>query len=146
MLLEKNLKKNATSPNPQIAQEYNLIRIQIAQLLAKIDSLKLIESTNYQEIADILKQERKALKQFDKRALMRVEKIIIESKISANYATSLLNDIAFASNMGKEIIKAVGKIYKISLLMQNSQELHNQIDDELTHEDLEGSLDEIETR
>ena len=139
ILLEKNLKKNATSPNPHIAQEYNLIRIQIAQLLAKIESLKFLESVEYQKIVEILKQERKALKQFDKRALNRVEKIIIEDKVSANYATSLLNDIAFASNMGKEIIKAVSKIYKISWLMQNQQEAENaehkeEILDDLEHE------------
>lgn len=141
ILLEKNLKKNATSPNPHIAQEYNLIRLEIAQLLAKIESLKFLETTNYQEIADILKQERKTLKQFNKRALVRVEKIIIESKISANQATSLLNDIAFASNMGKEIIKAIDKIYKISFLMQNSQELfHNQSDEEQHQE----SLDDVD--
>ena len=137
ILLEKNLKNNATSPNPHIAQEYNLIRIQIAQLLAKIESLKFLESGEYQKIVEILKQERKALKQFDKHALNRVEKIIIEDKVSANYATSLLNDIAFASNMGTEIIKAVSKIYKISWLMQNQQEAENAEHKEEILDDLE---------
>ncbi|MGI0439356.1 Na/Pi cotransporter family protein [Helicobacter himalayensis] len=130
ILLEKNIKKYAKSTNVNMAREYNAIRIQIATLLNTIQSLTLLEYPSYEEIESVLKQERKALKKFDKSALLRVEKILREENLSATNATSLLNDIAFASNMGKEIIKAASKIYQITL-SEKEQDVFEGIEESL---------------
>ena len=119
MLLEKNLKKYATGSNKNMADEYNLLRVEIVKILSTIESLKFLENPSYEEIESILKQERKNLTKLDKNAIAKVEKHLRQKTLSATNATSLLNDIAFASSMGKKLLKAVAKIYQLSFDRHN---------------------------
>lgn len=119
MLLEKNLKKYATGSNKDMADEYNLLRVEIVKILSTIESLKFLENPSYEEIESILKQERKNLTKLDKNAIAKVEKHLRQKTLSATNATSLLNDIAFASSMGKKLLKAVAKIYQLSFDRHN---------------------------
>ena len=97
--LNKNLSTYIISDNQYIREEYNKIRINLMSVLRSLD-----EARGGGDILslDSLKLE---MKLNDTTANGTLEKLIHESKISAQMATSLMNDISYADDVIKNLLQ-----------------------------------------
>ncbi len=97
--LHKNLSRYIISNNPHIRGEYNKIRIQLLSVLRHLEEAKaggdILELDN-------IKLEIEAN---DTTADGTLERLIHEGKISAEMATSLMNDTSYAQGVSKNLIK-----------------------------------------
>ncbi|SEH05932.1 Na+/Pi-cotransporter [Candidatus Venteria ishoeyi] len=96
--LQKNLSRYIVSDNAYIRDEYNKIRIQLLSVLRHLEEAKAD--------GDVLELDTMKLKieSDDTTANGTLEKLIHEDKISAEMATSLMNDTSYAQNMTKKLI------------------------------------------
>ena len=97
--LHKNLSRYIISNNPYIRGEYNKIRIQLLSVLRRLEKTR--EGGDILEL-DHIKLEIEAN---DTTANGTLERLIHEGKISAEMATSLMNDSSYAQHVTKKLVK-----------------------------------------
>ncbi len=94
--LRKNISRSITSANPEVRREYNALRTQIAMVLRTIDRLRAADPDT--DILDF-DEYKLALAEDHSVANGELDRMIRERKISAESATSLMNDYAYARNI-----------------------------------------------
>jgi phosphate:Na+ symporter len=98
--LHKNLSAYIISDNQYIRDEYNKIRINLMSVLRGLDEAR--EGGGDILSLDTLKLE---MKLNDTTANGSLEKLIHESRISAQMATSLMNDTSYAQDVIKNLLQ-----------------------------------------
>jgi phosphate:Na+ symporter len=98
--LQKNLAQYISSENPQIRREYNTIRIQLAKVLRKLGNIRHEKDTVLS--LDLLKVK---MKKHDATVNGMIDKLIREDLISAQMATSLMNDSSYAYDVACNLIE-----------------------------------------
>lgn len=126
--LRKNLTRFMVSENPYIKDEYNLLRIKIASILR---DLKTYRDDNHPSRSMLELDETKAEIGAEKDTLnRRINKLLSNHSISAQMATSLLNDFIYSDEMAKDLIDC-GQI----LLDTHETDLHNSKESVLLSDD-----------
>ena len=101
--LQKNLRLYRGSANPAIATEYNTIRLELAAVLRALDNVRERGDDSAAILSlDGLKME---MKENDKRLLARLDELVRKNRISAQMATSLINDSNYAYGVTKNLVK-----------------------------------------
>jgi phosphate:Na+ symporter len=102
--LHKNLSRFGVSPNPPVREHYDALRIQIAKLLREIRELRTEEPGAITSLSlDSLKL---ALERSSRERLDSINRMIRDRRIPPHIATSLLNDEAYAYEIGEKLIEA----------------------------------------
>jgi phosphate:Na+ symporter len=101
--LQKNLDLYRRSANPAIAAEYNTIRLELASVLRALDNVRERGDDSAAILSlDGLKME---MKENDKRLLARLDELVRKNRISAQMATSLINDSNYAYGVTKNLVR-----------------------------------------
>ena len=101
--LQKNLVAYLRSRNPAIAREYQNIRYQLASVLRSLENVRQQGDDSGAVLSlDGLKLE---MKQYDKQLIARIDELIRGNEISAEMATSLINDSNYAYELTKNLVK-----------------------------------------
>ncbi len=107
--LQKNLIRFTSSDNPAIKHEYDIIRFQLATLLRKIEQIRSEQDEDMTSLAlDELKVE---VERNDIIANGNLDNLIRRDLISADMATSLINDNAYARDITKNLIKMAAILF-----------------------------------
>ncbi len=103
--LETNIDKYSLSNNAYIKKEYNLLRENLGQVLRKVEKIR----KNPQDTTLLSKfvMLKKQLEMSDAMINSTVDELIRSGKITSSMGTSLMNDSAFAYNVGLKIIQAI---------------------------------------
>lgn len=104
--LQKNLAQNIGSENQYIRREYNKIRVQLAKVLRKLDSMR--ENNETVLSIDILKVK---MKKHDAAVNGTIDKLIRDDLITAQMATSLMNDSGYAYDVARNLINMGTKLF-----------------------------------
>ena len=100
--LQKNLVRYSAAANPDIHKEYNTIRVQLAGVLRELVE---IESSEDREMALLsLDSVKVNLEANDILVNGNLDRLIRDNKISAEMATSLMNDNAYAYDIADNLI------------------------------------------
>ncbi|MDE5603873.1 MAG: Na/Pi symporter, partial [Helicobacter sp.] len=110
-IIQANMKTYASSPNKDLANEYNIMRKDLGELLRSVEELKVMKDENAHLILMQLKAAKEILKEKDYNALHKVENLIANNKISVTNGTSILNDSAFVIQIAIQLIEAVEIIF-----------------------------------
>ena len=101
--LQKNLLRYANTQNSVIKQQYDTLRIQIATLLRELETVHRAETADLPSLMiDQLKLDSDS--RYSKQNL-QINQFIREHKISAEVATSLMNDQAYVYNVSRKLIE-----------------------------------------
>lgn len=120
-IIQANMKAYASSPNEYLANEYNIMRKDLGELLRSIEELKLMKDENVRLILMQLKAAKELLKEKDYNALRKVENLIANNKISVTNGTSILNDSAFIIQIATQLIEAVEIIFTKEEWLEDKQ-------------------------
>ena len=109
--LQKNLHRYLTSPNAEMRAEYNLIRVQIAQILRELERNRMDSEEGVPLLAmDALKV---TVEENDRQLNESLITLIRDERITPSMGTSLMNDSTYVCNISKNLI-AVGEALFIS--------------------------------
>jgi len=109
--LQKNLGLYGNSDNPAIADEYTAIRLQLATVLRQLEKIRGRGDDSAEVLSlDELRIEMKAK---DKGLLQRLDHLVRQNLISAQMATSLINDGGYAYDVTKNLSK-MGQVLFLS--------------------------------
>ena len=100
--LHKNLKIYMVSSNPHIRQEYNNIRMQIARVLRELEILQ--SGTDEASTILSLDQLKMEIGERDIISTGVLDSLIRENRITAQMATSLMNDSAYCQDICRDLI------------------------------------------
>ncbi len=100
--LRSNLGRFAVSRNLHIQEEYNSIRLELATILRDID--RLSQASGDTDTILSLDTAKLRLKEHDQRVNTVLTTLIQEGNVSAYMATSLMNDSAYAYQIGTNLI------------------------------------------
>jgi len=107
--LQKNLARYCVSGNPEIRHEYNKIRIQIAQILRALNAFKEGESEATLGLSlDVLRLD---IEKQDAVVNGTMDRLIRENRISAEMATSLMNDSGYAYNVANKLVDVASVLF-----------------------------------
>ena len=102
--LHKNLSRFGVSANPPIREHYDALRAQIARLLREIRELRTEEPGAVTSLSlDSLKL---ALEKSSHERLDSINRMVRDRRIPPHIATSLMNDEAYAHEIGEKLIGA----------------------------------------
>jgi phosphate:Na+ symporter len=133
--LQKNIVKYTNSSNEHIKEQYNTIRKDLAELLRNIN---IIVSTDEEDVIILLLAKTKLhTEKYDILANGTLDKLIRQSLITNEMATSLMNDSAYAYDISKNLI-AMAEITFTSV-----SRIGNNLNKEMSidHEDIESILE-----
>lgn len=130
--LQKNLKKYAKSKNTYVKEQYDQLREDLATLLRDIDSLLYVKEQH--EIVLILSKAKVHSQKYDMLANGRLDNLIRENLITAEMATSLMNDSTYAYDISKNLIDMAEVIFVDNNLANNILVDDDDIDDLLNQE------------
>jgi len=108
--MHKNILRYANAHNSEIRRGYDLLRLQIANTVAAIELIRSTEDNSSVIMLDQLKLE---LLHHDRNINAEIEQMIRSGKISANMATSLINDSAYTYNICDQLIQVCETLYVI---------------------------------
>ncbi|MCG7985247.1 MAG: Na/Pi symporter [Candidatus Thiodiazotropha lotti] len=100
--LQKNLVRYTQSSNPQIQEQYNNLRLQLAVVLSELTDAK--DDTEDETSLLSLDSIQLVLEESDVIANGELDRLIRENAISAEMATSLMNDSAYAYDVAGNLI------------------------------------------
>jgi len=101
--LQKNLIKYQSSPNEKIKEQYNKIKIGLAELLRNIN---IIATTDEEDVIILLLSKAKIHAQrYDIIANGTLDELIRKQLITNEMATSLMNDSTYAYNISQNLIQ-----------------------------------------
>lgn len=138
--LQKNLVRYLNSANAQLSNEYRAMRQHLGQLLARLDQLsrelngqddlelQLAELASFVEHNDIVNNG-------------RLDELIRERKVTAEQATSLMNDNTYCYRIGRNLVAVARAIFQP--FAEIDSELREQL--ELKPEELREILTETQT-
>lgn len=112
-IIQSNVKKYSSSSNSNLAEQYNMMRKNLGELLRSIEELKTMDVQKRCLIVKNFKKAKRILLEADTQTLRKVENLITEGKISPAEGVSILNDSSFIQKISGEIIEAVGIIYAL---------------------------------
>ena len=107
--LQKNLIKYDKNPNTYIKEQYERIKIGLAELLRHIDHIT--KMTEEDEIILLLSKAKVHMQQYDIVANGTLDSLIRKNLISNEMATSLMNDSSYAYNISKNFIAMAEVIF-----------------------------------
>lgn len=107
--LRSNLVRFAISKNRHIREEYNSIRLELATILR--DIYKLSQASDDPDTILSLDTAKLRLKENDQRVNTVLTTLIQEGNVSANMATSLMNDSAYAYQIGTNLINIAQALF-----------------------------------
>ncbi|MCU7850810.1 MAG: Na/Pi symporter [Candidatus Thiodiazotropha sp. (ex Monitilora ramsayi)] len=140
--LQKNLVRFSQSPNDKIQEQYNNLRLQLAVVLRELAEARVDEAEGISLLS--LDSIQVVIEEGDVTANGELDRLIREDSISAEMATSLMNDSAYAYDVADNLIKMARILFAPSereLREVESELLLNEeeIDELLKAEDEEGS-------
>ncbi|MCU7842376.1 MAG: Na/Pi symporter [Candidatus Thiodiazotropha sp. (ex Monitilora ramsayi)] len=100
--LQKNLVRFTQSPNDEIRQQYNNLRLQLAEVLRELAEARVDEAEGISLLS--LDSVKLVLEENDVTANGELDRLIREDAISAEMATSLMNDSAYAYDVADNLI------------------------------------------
>ncbi len=115
--LQKNLKKYATSNNNYVKEQYNQLREDLTVLLRDINSLSSIKEQH--EIVLVLSKAKVHSQKYDMLANGRLDNLIRENLITAEMATSLMNDSTYVYDISKSLIDMAEVIFVDASIANN---------------------------
>ncbi len=128
--LQKNIKIYAYSSNPKMHEAYTKIRVELALLIRELESIQIKNEDEYLVCSlDYLKI---LLDEHIANMNKWLADTIREESISAEMATSLMNDVSYATNIFRNLVQ-MGEV----LFIEYNQELSE------TERDLELDADEL---
>jgi len=107
--LQKNLIKYDKNPNTYIKEQYDSIKIGLAELLRNIDLIS--KMTEEDEIILLLSKAKVHMQKYDILANGTLDNLIRHDLITNEMATSLMNDSAYAYNISKNFIAMAEVIF-----------------------------------
>ena len=110
-IIQNNIKKYSASSNHELAEEYNIMRKNLGELLRSIEELKIMKKEKRYLIIKNFTKAKEILKESDTRVLKKIENLIADKKITAAEGISILNDSSFIEKISIEIIEAIEIIY-----------------------------------
>jgi len=125
--LQKNLKKYATSNNNYVKEQYNQLREDLTVLLRDINSLSSIKEQH--EIVLVLSKAKVHSQKYDMLANGRLDNLIRENLITAEMATSLMNDSTYVYDISKSLIDMAEVIFVDATIANNILVDDDDIDD-----------------
>jgi len=134
--LQKNLSGYINSDNQTIRDEYNKIRMQLLSVLRRLEEAR--------EGGDILSLDNVKLemKSNDSTANGTLEELIHDDKITAEMATSLMNDISYANDVTKNLVQMGEILFATGDLDMKEVERSLILDEDEMDEILESQRDE----
>ena len=134
--LQKNLVRYTQSPNTAIEGQYNRLRLQLASVLHELAQIQSESAGGVSPLSlDALKL---TIEEDDVIANGELDRLIRENEISAEMATSLMNDSAYAYDVADNLIQ-MGRVLFI-LPGDESQDVEDEL--MLSEEELSELLDE----
>lgn len=103
--LQKNLNYYAKSNNTVIFEKYNKLRFELVTVLRKIDEIRDIPGDE-EDILTQIEVQKETSKEFETALNHELDALIRDSKIDANTASSLINDIGFTHSICKKLLKS----------------------------------------
>lgn len=107
--LQKNLIKYENNTNVHIQEQYNSIKIGLAELLRNIDLIS--KMTEEDEIILLLSKAKVHMQRYDILANGTLDNLIRNNLVTNEMATSLMNDSAYAYNISKNFIAMAEVIF-----------------------------------
>ena len=107
--LQKNLIKYDNNTNEHIKEQYNSIKIGLAELLRSIDIIS--KTTEEDEIIVLLSKAKVHMQRYDILANGTLDNLIRNNLVTNEMATSLMNDSAYAYNISKHFIAMAEVIF-----------------------------------
>ena len=107
--LQKNLIKYENNSNMHIQEQYNSIKIGLAELLRNIDLIS--KMTEEDEIILFLSKAKVHMQRYDILANGTLDNLIRNNLVTNEMATSLMNDSAYAYNISKNFIAMAEVIF-----------------------------------
>ena len=107
--LQKNLVKYENNSNIHIQEQYNSIKIGLAELLRNIDLIS--KMTEEDEIILLLSKAKVHMQRYDILANGTLDNLIRNDLVTNEMATSLMNDSAYAYNISKHFIAMAETIF-----------------------------------
>ncbi len=101
--MQKNLSRFIVSPNRNIRQEYNKLRLQLGNLLRELVNIR--DGVNDPTKVLSLDNLKVTMEKNDATLNGQMERLIREDRITAQMATSLMNDSAYAYDIARSLIK-----------------------------------------
>ncbi|MCU7914405.1 MAG: Na/Pi symporter [Candidatus Thiodiazotropha sp. (ex Gloverina cf. vestifex)] len=140
--LQKNLVSFSQSPNDKIREQYNNLRLQLAVVLRELAEARVDEAEGISLLS--LDSIQVVIEEGDVTANGELDRLIREDSISAEMATSLMNDSAYAYDVADNLIQMARILFAPSEreLREVENELllnEEEIDELLKAEDEEGS-------
>jgi len=125
--LQKNLLKYSSSTNKYIKKEYDTIRKDLAELLRNIN---IIATTSEDDVIILILSKAKIhMEKYDIVANGTLDKLIRNSLVTNEMATSLMNDSAYAYDISKNLLKMA------RVTFANRESDINSLSDEMTISD-----------
>jgi len=125
--LQKNLLKYSNSTNKYIKKEYDTIRKDLAELLRNIN---IIATTSEDDVIILILSKAKIhMEKYDIVANGTLDKLIRNSLVTNEMATSLMNDSAYAYDISKNLLKMA------RVTFANRESDINSLSDEMTISD-----------
>ncbi|MCD4757696.1 MAG: Na/Pi cotransporter family protein [Arcobacteraceae bacterium] len=129
--LQKNLIKYSKSKNTYVKEQYNQLREDLVVLLRDINSLATVKEQH--EVVLILSKAKLHSQRYDMMANGRLDNLIRENLITAEMATSLMNDSTYAYDISKNLIDMAEVIFVDTNLANNILVDDEDIDDLLSN-------------
>ncbi len=107
--LRKNINRYMNHENEHIRKQYNLIRLNLAEILRRILSIR--QSDEKLGISELLAELREALEKQDILANGTLDQLVRDGAIDSQMTTSLMNDSAFSHDIGIQLLEIVEDIY-----------------------------------
>ncbi len=107
--IQDNISTYCLSDNPDIKNEYNILRLKIAKVMREIYRTQNVENIKEQN-SKLLKLQAKA-RQHDVLVNGRLDELIRNRKISSSMATSLINDSALVARICERLITIAELLY-----------------------------------
>lgn len=131
--LQKNLAQYIISDNPHIRDEYNNIRLQLAKVLRKLDNMRQDKETVLS--IDHLKVK---MRKHDATVNGNLDCLIRDNLITAEMATSLMNDSSYAYDIARNLVNMGTILYGDHNLMLSDAERVVELDEDDIDELLRG--------
>ncbi len=109
--LHINLAHHLNDKNPYVREEYNKIRYRLASILRTLAELEK-QPENERLALTTLEAMRMQIKEADKQMLKDIDTHIRKHHITAEMATSLMNDNYYANNIAKNLLKIGKTLFK----------------------------------
>jgi len=129
--LQKNIDRFIGSDNKAIRREYNTIRVKIARILRLIEKLRTGDAE-----ADVfdLDENKLSAKESRDATIKDLDKMIRKGKITAEMATSLMNDLTYSKTIIRDLTRAGKILFSDWNMALRDMEALMELEDEEIHE------------